>query len=277
MGRWFFFFFSSTNLLLPTHLPPPSCTHAQSCNPMDFSPPDTSVHGLFQARILEWVAISFSREDDFLIKVSWCMCNITGTLSTFKSTELWWSVVLSLCCAPGADVVYSLIILQETKISIEKENNRSVVTRSGGIGGRWSRGTNSSYQIGNYSPWGHKESDTTDWLSAACVLAHVRTHTCTDMMSKMINVINTALRYIWKLRVNLGSSHHKIYIVLFCISIVMTQAYLWSLSYDVYVVIMLHTLNLYMLNVNYISINWKKKRELCFIYTGLSGFAHLYI
>ena len=47
-------------------------------------------------------------------------------------------------------------------------------------------------------------------------------------MSK-INIINTALRYIWKLRVNLGSSHHKIYIVLFCISIVMTQAYLWSL------------------------------------------------
>ena len=56
-----FFFFSSTTLLLPTHLPPPSCTHAQSCNPMDFSPPDSSVHGLFQARILEWVAISFSK------------------------------------------------------------------------------------------------------------------------------------------------------------------------------------------------------------------------
>ena len=30
----FFLFFSSTTLLLPTHLPPPSCTHAQSCNPM---------------------------------------------------------------------------------------------------------------------------------------------------------------------------------------------------------------------------------------------------
>ena len=61
-GSWFcFFFFSSTTLLLPTHLPPPLCTHAQSCNPMDFSPPDSSVHGLFQARrILEWVAISFS-------------------------------------------------------------------------------------------------------------------------------------------------------------------------------------------------------------------------
>ena len=31
------------------------------CNPMDCSLPGFSVHGLFQARILEWVAISFSR------------------------------------------------------------------------------------------------------------------------------------------------------------------------------------------------------------------------
>ena len=31
------------------------------CDPMDWSLPDSSVHGIFQARILEWVAISFSR------------------------------------------------------------------------------------------------------------------------------------------------------------------------------------------------------------------------
>ena len=31
------------------------------CNPVDCSPPGFSVHGVFQARILEWVAISFSR------------------------------------------------------------------------------------------------------------------------------------------------------------------------------------------------------------------------
>ena len=30
------------------------------CNPMDCSPPGSSVHGILQARILEWVAISFS-------------------------------------------------------------------------------------------------------------------------------------------------------------------------------------------------------------------------
>ena len=31
-------------------------------DPMDYSPPGSSVHGIFQARILEWVAMSFSRE-----------------------------------------------------------------------------------------------------------------------------------------------------------------------------------------------------------------------
>ena len=39
---------------------------AQLCptlwDPMDCSLPSSSVHGIFQARVLEWVAISFSRE-----------------------------------------------------------------------------------------------------------------------------------------------------------------------------------------------------------------------
>ena len=37
----------------------------QSCttlsDPMDFSLPGSSVHGIFQARVLEWGAIAFSR------------------------------------------------------------------------------------------------------------------------------------------------------------------------------------------------------------------------
>ena len=41
------------------------CSVAQSCltlcNPMDYSPPGSSVRGILQARILEWVAISYSR------------------------------------------------------------------------------------------------------------------------------------------------------------------------------------------------------------------------
>ena len=39
---------------------------AQSCpilrDPMDYSPPGSSVHGIFQARVLEWGAIAFSEE-----------------------------------------------------------------------------------------------------------------------------------------------------------------------------------------------------------------------
>ena len=44
------------------------CVHARAqsrpplCNPMDCSPPDSSVHGISQARILEWIATSSSRE-----------------------------------------------------------------------------------------------------------------------------------------------------------------------------------------------------------------------
>ena len=30
------------------------------CDPIDGSPPGSSAHGIFQARVLEWVAIAFS-------------------------------------------------------------------------------------------------------------------------------------------------------------------------------------------------------------------------
>ena len=43
--------------------------HAKSCptlcNPMECSLPDSSVHGISQARVLEWVVISFSRESSW--------------------------------------------------------------------------------------------------------------------------------------------------------------------------------------------------------------------
>ena len=46
-----------------------TCVHAQlcltRCDPIDCSPPGSSVHGISHARILEWVAISFSRESSW--------------------------------------------------------------------------------------------------------------------------------------------------------------------------------------------------------------------
>ena len=38
-----------------------SLSRVRLCDPMDCSLPGSSVHGIFQAIVLEWVAISFSR------------------------------------------------------------------------------------------------------------------------------------------------------------------------------------------------------------------------
>ena len=59
---------------------------------MDCSPPDSFVHGIFQARILEWVAISFSRGSSPLrdqTHVSWVCC-ITGGFFTTESLGKPW-------------------------------------------------------------------------------------------------------------------------------------------------------------------------------------------
>ena len=47
------------------------------CDPMDCSPSGSSVHGIFQARILEWIAISFSRGSSWpraQTCISWVSC-----------------------------------------------------------------------------------------------------------------------------------------------------------------------------------------------------------
>ena len=36
------------------------------CNPMDCSLPGSSIHGIFQAKVQEWVAIAFSRRNVYL-------------------------------------------------------------------------------------------------------------------------------------------------------------------------------------------------------------------
>ena len=44
------------------------------CDPMDCSLPGSSVHGLLQATVLEWVAISFSRESSQPRDQTWVSC-----------------------------------------------------------------------------------------------------------------------------------------------------------------------------------------------------------
>ena len=44
------------------------------CDPMDCSPPGSSVHGILQARALEWVAMPFSRESSQPRDWTWVSC-----------------------------------------------------------------------------------------------------------------------------------------------------------------------------------------------------------
>ena len=56
------------------------------CNPMDYSPPISSVHGIFQARILEWIAIPFSRGSSWPRVWTWVLC-ITGRVFIVWATR----------------------------------------------------------------------------------------------------------------------------------------------------------------------------------------------
>ena len=58
------------------------------CNPMDCNPSGSSVHGTFQARILKWVAVSYSRDR---IPVSCISCTDRWILyhrTTWEGSEL---------------------------------------------------------------------------------------------------------------------------------------------------------------------------------------------
>ena len=76
------------------------------CNPMDCSPPGSSVHGIFQARILEWAAIPFSRGSSRprdQTKVSWTASRFFTIWATTsmkftkkKKKKIHWTLTLSI-------------------------------------------------------------------------------------------------------------------------------------------------------------------------------------
>ena len=72
---------------------PPAAKSLQSCltlcDPMDCSLPGFSVHGILQARTLEWVAISFSKG-----WLNWG-AGRTNILKSFRLLCIWWK--LKIC------------------------------------------------------------------------------------------------------------------------------------------------------------------------------------
>ena len=99
-------------------LPFPSPMHqsekvAQSCltlsDPMDCSLPGSSIHGIFQARVLEWGAIAFSKSELYHFLNRWCWANfLTPLIPSFLNSN--------------ADIIITIILLlltpamQETQV-----------------------------------------------------------------------------------------------------------------------------------------------------------------
>ena len=59
------------------------------CDPMDWGPPGSSVHGILKARILEWVAISFSRGSSWPRDWTWVSCIASGFFTIWATREAW--------------------------------------------------------------------------------------------------------------------------------------------------------------------------------------------
>ena len=66
---------------------------SDSCNPMDCSPPGSSVHGISQARILERVAVSFSKGSSLPRDWSWVSSIGTWILYHWATREALWNLL----------------------------------------------------------------------------------------------------------------------------------------------------------------------------------------
>ena len=66
------------------------------CDPMDSSLPGSSVHGILQARILEWVAIPFSRESSWPRDWTWVSRASGRFFTVWVTREVQWHMLLLL-------------------------------------------------------------------------------------------------------------------------------------------------------------------------------------
>ena len=89
-----------------------SCVHL-FCDPTDYSLPGSSVHGIFQARILEWVAISFSRGFSWPRDWTWVREAHPESRTQDKSLKKGWT-----CCVPFSDFSSLFLNRQDPTVSL---------------------------------------------------------------------------------------------------------------------------------------------------------------
>ena len=64
------------------------------CDPIDGSPPGSPVHGIFQARVLEWIAIAFSR---IFLDQGLNLCPLHWQADSFSFFFNWRMITLQYC------------------------------------------------------------------------------------------------------------------------------------------------------------------------------------
>ena len=108
------------------------------CNPMDCSLPGSSVHGIFQARVLEWVAISFSRGSSWPRDRTWVF-HIIGRHFTIWATREVLSPEINVFLEPQnvilfgnrvfVNVIKSRIHMKPYIIRVASKSNKNVLIR----------------------------------------------------------------------------------------------------------------------------------------------------
>ena len=83
------------------------------CDPMDGSLPGSAVHGIFQARILEWAAISFSRGSSQTRDRTWVSCIANRRFTFWATREVVLSKSLIQFSVDGQGCVPSLFDLRQ--------------------------------------------------------------------------------------------------------------------------------------------------------------------
>ena len=81
---------------------------------MDCSPPGSSLHGISQARILEWVAISLSRGSSWPRDPTCTLASPALQVGFYPQRHLR-SVSEALCCSPKANEHFKLTMRQSNK------------------------------------------------------------------------------------------------------------------------------------------------------------------
>ena len=147
------------------------------CDPMDYSPTGSSVHGILQARILEWVAISFSRESSWSRDWTWLSC-VAGRFFTIWGTreaQCLNSIVYFSLSKKKSHLMRRVDSLEKTDAGRDWGQEEKGTTedemagwhhRLDGCESEWIPGVGDGQGgLACCNSWGRKESDTTEQLN----------------------------------------------------------------------------------------------------------------